>query len=59
MTMTLRFLFFQAAVAISLTAQMNVVTNRYDQFASGANPREVILNPANVERGTFGKLYSY
>ncbi|HSU55773.1 MAG TPA: hypothetical protein VLT36_17085 [Candidatus Dormibacteraeota bacterium] len=59
MIKTLRVLFLQAAVTMSLTAQINVVANRYDQFTTGANPHEIALNPADVKTGTFGRLYSY
>jgi len=44
---------------IALRAQINVVTNRYDQPRTGANLAETALNTGNVNPATFGKLYSY
>lgn len=36
-----------------------VLTQHNDQFRSGANTRETLLRPANVNSAQFGKLYSY
>jgi outer membrane protein assembly factor BamB len=43
----------------ALHAQFPVTMNRYDQAGTAADPREKILNPSNVNRAAFGKLYSY
>ena len=40
-------------------AQINILTNRYDQQRSGANLKETKLTAANVSVNQFGKLYSY
>ncbi len=45
--------------AFSLPAQVNVVTNRYDNLGTGANLQERTLNAANVTRARFGKLFHY
>jgi hypothetical protein len=44
---------------ISLRAQVNVLTNRYDPQRTGANLSEKTLTTANVNPDWFGKLYSY
>jgi hypothetical protein len=41
------------------TAQISVVTQRYDIGRTGANTSEAILTPANVNFHQFGKLFSY
>jgi hypothetical protein len=46
-------------IAPFLAAQVSVVINRYDTLGTGANPRETILDSANVRPGVFGKLFSY
>src|SRR5215216_3971699 len=46
-------------VPAGVHAQVNILTNRYDQQRSGANLRETTLTPANVDVTRFGKLYSY
>ena len=46
-------------IASCLYAQVSVLMNRYDPGTTGANPRETILNAANVRVAGFGKLYSY
>jgi outer membrane protein assembly factor BamB len=40
-------------------AHLSVVMNRYDNFGTGANPHEKILNSSNVQTSTFGKLFRY
>ncbi|MFZ4506852.1 MAG: hypothetical protein ACOYON_04055 [Fimbriimonas sp.] len=58
-----RFVFSTAVAALALaassSAQVNVLTNRYDTFRTGANPNEKVLNTANVGGPNFGKLFSY
>lgn len=48
-----------ASLAGSLAAQVNVLTNRYDQGRTGANLAETVLTTANVNAGSFGKLWTY
>ena len=38
---------------------VNVLTNRYDNFRTGANLNETVLNTANVNAHQFGKLFSH
>lgn len=38
--------------------QVDVLTQRYDNARSGANLRETLLNPSNVNAKGFGKLFS-
>jgi outer membrane protein assembly factor BamB len=40
-----------------ICAQIDVLTNRYNQFSQGANAHEQVLNTSNLNN--FGKLYSY
>jgi hypothetical protein len=40
-------------------AQVRVITNRYNQFTTGANTRETTLNSSNVNTSGFGKLCTY
>src|SRR6266404_8670046 len=40
-------------------AQIDIVTERYDQSRLGANLSETQLNASNVNVSTFGKLWSY
>ncbi len=40
------------------SAQTNVVTHHYDNMRTGANTNETILTPANVNKLTFGKLFT-
>jgi hypothetical protein len=40
-------------------AQIDVVTQRYDDARLGANLQETQLNASNVNAGAFGKLWSY
>jgi len=44
---------------LSLSAQVNVLTNRYNQSRTAANLNETTLTPANVNTTTFGKLGTY
>jgi hypothetical protein len=46
-------------IARCFGAQVSVVTNRYDNFGTGANLREDVLNVHNVKPETFGKLFNY
>jgi hypothetical protein len=48
-----------ALLPLCLAAQVSILTNRYDNFGTGANTRETILNASNVSSAEFGKLYSY
>ena len=43
----------------SVSAQVNILTNRYDAQRTGANLKETWLTAANVNVTQFGKLYSY
>ena len=45
--------------AVRAPAQVNVLTNRYNQARTSANLGETILNTSNVTAGSFGKLGSY
>ncbi len=49
-------LFFDLAAA---SAQVAVTTYHNDNSRSGANFREPILTPGNVNSASFGKLFSY
>ena len=44
------------ALALPLAAQVDILTERYDNARSGANLRETKLTPSNVNRDHFGKL---
>src|SRR4051812_14345413 len=46
-------------IPVSLEAQVNVFTNRYDAARTGANLTETTLTTANVNVNQFGKLFSY
>jgi PQQ-like domain len=48
-----------AALPVCLAAQVGILTNRYDNFGTGANTHETVLNAKNVNAAEFGKLYSY
>src|SRR3954466_8785869 len=53
---------FRAAwvlVPVAAQAQIDVVTERYDDARLGANLEETQLNTTNVNVSTFGKLWSY
>ena len=41
------------------SAQVSVLTQRYDNARTGQNVAEPVLTPANVVAGTFGRLFSY
>lgn len=51
-----RLLLFLIVVPVML-AQVDVITRRYDNFRSGVNDKETILNHANVKTH-FGKLWT-
>src|SRR6266436_2018015 len=51
-------LLFCALAPLSF-AQIDIVTERYDQSRLGANLNETQLNTSNVNVSTFGKLWSY
>src|SRR5437868_11799246 len=48
-----------ALASFSATAQVNVLTYRYDTGRTGANVNETILKPSNVNSSAFGKRFSY
>lgn len=48
----------QAQISVTPVAQVDVLTQRYDNARSGANLRETILKPSNVNPKSFGKLFS-
>src|SRR6516162_8359889 len=52
-------LFFIASVHQPLSAQTNIVTERYDNARTGANLNETQLTTSNVNVNSFGKLWSY
>ena len=47
------------AMALPLAAQVNVLTYQYDNTRAGANRRETVLTPVNVNVNSFGKLFSH
>ena len=51
-------LLFYSILSGSASAQVSVLTQRNDNYRSGLNNQEVVLNPANVGPGTFGMLFS-
>src|SRR5262245_19942746 len=40
-------------------ANVDILSNNYDSFLSGANLQETTLTPANVNATNFGRLFSY
>jgi hypothetical protein len=44
---------------LRVSAQVSLLTNRYDNARTGANLSETQLNTANVSVNNFGKLWSY
>jgi hypothetical protein len=48
-----------AVFSVSASAQVNVLTHRYDLARTGANLAETTLRPSNVNITQFGKLFSY
>src|SRR5215467_9415262 len=54
---------FSLLIMVSLAApsvrgQVSVLTQHNDNSRSGANLRETVLNPSNVNANQFGKLFS-
>lgn len=49
-------IFIVAMTCFPLAAQVDVLTERYDNARSGANLKETELRPANVNKDHFGKL---
>lgn len=47
------------AMPLSVSAQVKILANRYDDARTGANLSEIQLNAANVSVNNFGKLWSY
>ena len=48
-----------ATAALVVAAEpLRITTSQYDNMRTGANPRETILNPKNVNIDQFGKLHS-
>ena len=46
-----------AASACASAGPVNVLTNHNDEHNTGENLHEIVLNPHNVRRGMFGKLF--
>ncbi|HEX4808489.1 MAG TPA: hypothetical protein VH325_06145 [Bryobacteraceae bacterium] len=53
-----RIVVLTALAAVCLAADLDVLTNRYDQFTTGADSEETTLNASNVNVANFGKLSS-
>src|SRR5262245_31399519 len=53
-----RWLGLICLVQASLGAQVTVPMSQYDYERTGANLREWLLNPSNVEPASFGKIFS-
>src|SRR5689334_13795852 len=51
--------FMLEASAFMAASQVNVLTYHNDNARSGANLRETLLSPSNVNAGSFGKLFTY
>jgi hypothetical protein len=49
----------QSFTTLSNSALISVLTYHNDNTRAGANTNEVILTPANVNPGSFGKLFTY
>jgi hypothetical protein len=56
-----RFCWLLSAFVFSsvLTAQVDVLMNRYDSYSHGTNMQEKVLTSTNVNLRNFGKLYRY
>jgi len=57
-----RICFVAATVLVFLTAataQVNVLTHRYDSARDGQNVSETLLTPANVNQTQFGSIFSF
>src|SRR5258708_1874577 len=54
-----RIVRFLLTLTLPLAAQVNVLTYQYDNTRAGANLKEVVLTPANVNQSHFGKLFSH
>jgi hypothetical protein len=48
-----------ASASLPLSAQVSVLTNKFDNNRDGLNASETLLTTANVNSNQFGKLYSY
>ena len=46
-------------VVAPLPSSAQWITSQYDNARTGANLKETILTPANVNAGSFGKIFSY
>lgn len=51
--------FTTLSTSASVSALAAVLTGRNDNGRTGQNTNEVILTPANVNKGSFGRLFSY
>ena len=56
LSFALSLLFLSAHVT---SAQVSVLTQRYDNARTGQNLGETVLTPTNVVAGTFGRLFAY
>jgi len=57
-SVALLLLFLALYPAFSVDAQVNVLTDNYDNARTNANLHETVLNKANVNPAQFGKLFS-
>jgi len=55
----LRSVVVTLAVAAQSQPVAQVITSQYDNARTGATLKETVLTPANVNRGRFGKIFSY